>query len=1161
MKFSNFVHLHTHSQYSLLDGACRLDSVIELAKQFKMPALAITDHGNMFGAIEFYKAATKAGIKPIVGIEAYVAAGSRLDKKPSTVYPNGGFHMILLAKNLTGYRNLIKLSSSGFLEGFYHRPRMDKELLRQHSEGLIATSACLMGEVNWYLQRGETEQAVATAREYQSIFGDGNFYLEIQNHGLEKEQLIIPKVAAISRETGIPMVVTNDCHYLRREDWEAHDALLCIQTDKKVADPDRMRYNTDQIYFKSPDEMTHLFGDFKEALENSVRIAEECNLELELGQLKLPVFPIPAKYVNADQFLKDLCDEGLRDRYAKNTPEITKRLEYELSVIKQMGYAGYFLIVKDFCDYARSQKIPVGPGRGSAAGSLVSYALKITNVDPIRFNLLFERFLNPDRISMPDIDIDFADRGRDQIIKYVIDKYGAANVTQIITFGTMAARAVVRDVGRVLGLAYSEVDRIAKLIPATADMTLEKAVQQTPELAAMIKNDERIARLINYSKTLEGLARHASTHAAGVVIAPSALTNYVPLFKGSRDEITTQFDMKMVEEIGLLKMDFLGLRTLTVIDDALRMISETEPNAKIDIDNLPLDDPKVFELFAKGETVGAFQFESGGMREYLRKLKPEKFTDLAVMNALYRPGPLDARLEVRKDEKLNMIDIYIERKQGKLAVSYLHPKLEKILGETYGVIVFQEQVLQIANQLAGYSLGQADLLRKAMGKKDAALMAGQKQEFISGAEKLKVPENVAEGVFDQIETFARYGFNRAHSTCYALIAYQTAWLKRYYPKQFMAAMMTSEISDTDRIYILLEECRRLKIKVEPPDVNESRSDFSVVGESVRFGLQAVKNVGGDAALAVMEARQSGERFKSLDDLVTRVPLRHVNRRTLEALIAAGACDSLLGNRAQKYELVEAMLEYAHRVQEHSSSHDLFSGPGVAVSRVPPPMKDTPEWPTSQKLSQEKGMLGFYLSGHPLDKFRDELGGFATSSVADLAHAPDGREVTIGGIVTAVKRMPDKKGNMMAFATVEDFTGPVELVCFSDAYDKGKGHIEIDKLVLVTGRLSTREGEFPKIIVSDILPLDKLSERFNCQLVIRINKDLPEAILEQAFAILEKYRGTSPVLLACRENGSEVYIKSRRYSVAVDFALLDNLKALLGDSSAYLRPLHARNGEA
>ncbi len=1144
VKHSNFVHLHTHSQYSLLDGACRLDELIALAREYRMPALAVTDHGNMFGAIEFYIKASRAGIKPIIGIEAYVAGGSRFDKQPSNKYPDGGYHLVLLARNLTGYKNLIKLSTAGFLEGFYHRPRIDKKLLREHAEGLLASSACLKGEVNWHLLRGNTEAAVTTAREYQDIFGEDGFYLEVQNHNLEPELQILPKIEAISRETGIPMLATNDCHYLRQQDYEAHDALLCIQTGKLVEDQDRMRYNTDQIYFKTAEEMEQALGDFKPALENTIKVAEACNLELELGQLKLPVYPIPKQFVDSDVYLEHLCREGLKERYDEHTDEIEKRLKYELGVIKKMGYAGYFMIVKDFCDYARSRKIPVGPGRGSAAGSLVSYALKITNIDPIRFELLFERFLNPERVSMPDIDIDFADRGRDEIIKYVIEKYGEKNVCQIITFGTMAARAVVRDVGRVLAIPYGEVDKIAKMIPPMVDMTLEKALAQTPELAKLVETDQRIKKLIDYSRTLEGLARHCSTHAAGVVIAPSALTDYVPLFKGSKDEITTQFDMKMVEKIGLLKMDFLGLRTLTVIDDAVKMIEKNHPETKLDINDIPLDDADVYKLFATGTTIGIFQFESSGMREYLRKLKPENFTDITAMNALYRPGPLDS----------GMIDTYIDCKRGAANIRYLHPELEKILKDTYGVIVFQEQVLKIANTLAGYSMGKADLLRKAMGKKDAALMAEQKREFLDGAAARKIDKKIATEMFEQIETFARYGFNKAHATCYAYIAYQTAWLKHYYPREFMAALMTSEINVSDRIYALLEEARRMQIKVLPPDVNESTIDFTVVDGNIRFGLQAVKNVGVGPARAVVDERVDNGRFADLADLVGRVPIKAINRRTLESLIAAGACDSLGGFRAQKFECVEAMLEYGHRVSESSASHDLFAVDGSVADRVAPPLPQTAEWSTGEKLAKEKGTLGFYVSGHPLDKYRDELNSFATFRAAELQSAADGREVTVGGIVAAVKSMVDKKGNLMAFVTIEDFTGSVELILFSDCYEKSREAIQVDQMVLVTGRVSTREGEAPKIICSDVAPLEELTERFDCQLVIKIDVDCSDKTLDKALAILKEFEGGTPVLLAARQNGSEVYIRSRKYTVKPDFRLLDRLKELLGESGAYLRPL-------
>ena len=1144
MKYSDFVHLHTHSQYSLLDGACRLDNAIELAREYKMPALAITDHGNLFGAIEFYTKATAAGVKPIIGCEAYIAGGSRFEKKPSGRYPDGGFHLVLLVKNQTGYKNLLKLSSAAFLEGFYHRPRMDKQLLREHSEGLIATSACLKGEVNWHLSGGRTDEAVAAAREYEEIFGKGNFYLEIQNHGLEMEEMLIPKVDAVARETSIPMVVSNDCHYLRQQDAEAHDALLCIQTGKFVSDRDRMRYNSDQIYFKSPEEMQYLFGDFKEAVQNTVAIAEACNLDLELGKLKLPRFPIPRKFVNPDEFLLHLCKEGIEELYGAMTDLLQVRLDYELGVIKQMGYAGYFLIVKDFCDFARSEGIRVGPGRGSAAGSLVSYTLKITSIDPMKFDLLFERFLNPERISMPDIDIDFADRGRDRIIQYVIDKYGKENVCQIITFGTMAARGVIRDVGRVLSIPYGEVDKIAKLVPEGPGVTLEAALAKVPELRELREKDERIKQLLDYALTLEGLARHCSTHAAGVVIAPSALTNYVPLFKGSKDEITTQYDMKMVEKIGLLKMDFLGLRTLTVIDDAIRMIKENH-DQEIDIDNVSLDDPEIYSIFARGDTIGIFQFESSGMRDYLRRLKPTNFTDITVMNALYRPGPLDS----------GMIDVYIERKQGTAKVEYLHPILEDILGSTYGVIVFQEQVLKIANNLAGYSLGRADLLRKAMGKKDVALMAQQQEEFLKGADDKKIDRKISEEVFHQIETFARYGFNKAHSTCYAFIAYQTAWLKRYYPCEFMAALMTSEINDSDRVYILLDECRRMKLQVLPPDVNESGIDFKAVEGKIRFGLKAVKNVGESPARAIVLERQTQGAFEELSDLVSRTPARSLNRRTLESLICAGACDSLNGTRARMHAAVEATIEFGQKIAGQMSTTDLFAASGQALERVAPPLPVVPDWSTSEKLANEKLMLGFYISGHPLDKYRSTLNSFTTQSIGKLGLVTDGREVTVGGIIASVKQMTDKKGNSMAFATLEDYSGKVELILFSSCYEKCKEAIEVDTMVLVTGRVSTREEEASKIIGSEVMPLEKLTERFNCQLVIKLNEDQGDNKIDRVLSSLEKHKGTAPVLVATRENGSEVYIKSKRYSVKIDFDLLNDLKELLGESEAYLRPMN------
>ncbi len=1142
MKFSNFVHLHTHSQYSLLDGACKLDNLIELAKEYKMPALAVTDHGNLFGAAEFYKKARKAGIKPIIGIEAYVAGESRHSRKPSDKHPAGGYHLVLLAKSQAGYRNLIKLSTAGFTEGFYHRPRVDKELLRKHSEGIIALSACLKGEVNFNLLKGRPDAAAASARELQEIFGEGNFFLEMQNHGIEKEEMLIPMIYTIHRDTGIPIIATNDCHYLHQKDAEAHDALLCIQTGKQLEDQDRMRYETDQIYFKTAEEMTRLFGDYPEAIENTIRVAEECNIEIEMGINHLPHFPIPREFVNPDDYLRHLTEEGLKERYDEITDEINERLDYELKIIRQMGYAGYFLIVKDFIDYARSVDVPVGPGRGSAAGSLVSYTLKITNIDPIKYSLLFERFLNPERISMPDIDIDFADRGRDKIIDYVVKKYKRDNVCQIITFGTMAARGVVRDVGRVMGMPYAEVDKIAKMIPFAVNMTLEDAMMKNPDLKELYDKDSRVKKLIDLSKTLEGLARHASTHAAGVVIAPDALTEFVPLFKGPRGERTTQFDMKMVEAIGLLKMDFLGLRTLTVIKDTLDMVKANH-GVEIDIDNIPLDDPAVYRLFSRGDTVGVFQFESAGMRDYLRKLKPENLTDLTVMNALYRPGPLDS----------GMIDTYIDRKNGRQKVSYDHPKLEQILKSTYGVIVFQEQVLQIANAMAGYSMGKADILRKAMGKKVAELMAEQKQEFLGGCKEQKIDDKIAKSVFDQIETFARYGFNKAHSTGYAYVAYQCGYLKTHYPREFMAANMTSEIDSSDRINILMEECRRMKIKTLPPDVNHSEKGFSVEGDKIRFGLLAVKNVGESAVEAIVNSRREDGQFTGFADLVGRVNLKNLNRRTVESLIAAGAMDSLPEARSQKTAVVEEMLEFGHKVQASSSNADLFAAQGQEIQRKEPDIPDLPEWKISERLSNEKTSLGVYVSGHPLDDYRTELRMFGTVNTEKLKEVKDGREVRLGGIIAKVNIKVDKRGNRMAFVTLEDFRGTTELIIFSDCFEKNKEHIIDDSLVMVVGRVSTREGEDPKLIINDIFPLMDLSERYECQLVINIDEDASEEQIGKIQGLLDNNRGESAVVLAARRNGDEYYIRSKRFRVKPKSDLIAELKELLGDSSVYLKP--------
>ncbi len=1141
MKYSGFVHLHNHTQYSLLDGASRVKDLVATAKNMNMPAVAITDHGNMFGAIDFYKTATSAGVRPIVGMEAYVAGTSRFDHKKVAGYPDGGFHMVLLAKNQKGYKSLMKLSSAAYKEGFYHRPRIDREILTDHHDGLIALSACLKGEVPYWLSRGEEDKAIEAANFYGNLLGDEHFYIEIQDHGIDKEDYVRPKLIQLADKVGLPLVATNDCHYIRQQDAEAHDALICIQTGKLVSDTDRMKYNTDQIYVKSAEEMEELFADQPQAIENTIKIAERCNLEIELGKLLLPAFPIPDKETTPDEYLEELCRIGIGKLYPEVTDEVEERLTYELSVIKQLGWAGYFLITMDFVKYAHEHDIPVGPGRGSAAGSIVSYSLGITNVDPLKYELLFERFLNPERISMPDIDIDFGDRQRDKILEYVQKKYGKENVTQIITFGTMAARGVVRDVGRVLAMPYSEVDKIAKMIPAAPDMTLTKALKQNGELQELVDNDVRVKQLIELSKTLEGLCRHASTHAAGVVIAPADLTDYVPLFKGSKGEVTTQYPMKHVESIGLLKMDFLGLRTLTVIDDAVKMIKVIH-DEDIDLETIDLAEEPIYEMFGRGQTIGIFQFESAGMRDYLSKLKPTSLIDLIAMNALYRPGPLDS----------GMVDTYIKRKHGEEKVEFEHPVLEKILQDTYGVIVFQEQVLQIANRMAGYTLGQADLLRKAMGKKDIAIMHEQKKRFIDGSVENKVNRKVAEHIFDLIETFARYGFNRAHSTCYAILAYQTAWLKVHYPQEFMAASMTSEMGDSDRVVTLMDECRKMGIEVMPPDINESMGTFTVVDDKIRFGLLAIKNVGNGPVEQILKAREKSGKFESMADFVSTVDLHALNKRALESMISAGAFDAIHENRAAMTLILEEMISYGQTVQEESHTVDMFGGGTDDATRRAPEMPNTDEWPVSERLGKEKDMLGFYVSGHPLARFRRELDRFAGKTTRDIESDDDGREICIGGIVQTIKTMVDKRGNQMAFVTLEDFAGSMELIVFSDCYDKSKSFLTVDCIILAWGRVSTREGQASKLIVSRVVPLSNLADYFSCRLVLDVERKDLKAI-DSIWPVLETFRGNQEVLVRTSHDGEELFIRPKNLQVQLNSELVDKVKDLLGESRAYLAP--------
>ncbi|MBI5867408.1 MAG: DNA polymerase III subunit alpha [candidate division Zixibacteria bacterium] len=1143
MKHADFVHLHNHSQFSLLDGACRINDMVERAVEFKMPALALTDHGNLFGAVEFYTKCLAKGIVPIIGCETYVAPQGRGFKQSVPGAPDGGFHLILLAKNITGYKNLVKLVSQAYLEGFYHRPRIDFELLRDHAEGLIATSACAQGEVEQALLNGRPAEAEQAARRYLDLFGPENYYLEIQDHNIEVEDRARPGVIALARKLGVNLVATNDCHYLMRTHAPAHEALLCIQTGKTLNDTERMRYSTEELYFKSVDEMKSLFAATPEAIENTLRIAEACRLELDLKTLYLPEFPIAEGFSSRDEYLKHLADRGLAKRYPHPTQGIHDRLSYELSVIQKMGYAGYFLIVADLVHYAKNRGIPVGPGRGSAAGSLVSYCLEITDIDPIQFGLLFERFLNPDRISMPDIDIDFSDRGRDEVIQYVIQKYGKDNVCQIITFGTMSARGVVRDMGRVLGMSYSEVDRIAKIIPAEIDMTLEKAIRLKPELTQMATDDPRVAKLLDYSRTLEGLTRHASTHAAGVVIAPAPLTEFVPLYRGARGEVTTQYDMKWIEKIGLLKMDFLGLRTLTVLDDAEHAVASNR-GVTIDWAKIGLEDSAVYRLFATGETIGIFQFESSGMRDYLRKLRPTVFEDLIVMNALYRPGPLDA----------NMIDEYIDRKHGRKQVIYDHPKIERVLKDTYGIIVYQDQVMQVASELAGFSMGKADTLRKAMGKKDSEIMARMKQEFIDGAVNHGVEREIAGKVFDFCETFARYGFNRAHSASYAMLAYRSAYLKARYPVEFMAASMSSEMADTDRIRVFMQECRRLSIPVSPPDINESQAVFTASGDRILFGLSAVKNVGMAAVESIVAVRNTDGPFTSLYDFTSRADSRAVNRRALEALITAGAFDKLPGHRHQLLEALNDALSSGARVAEdrRRGQESLFGGSASAAAIPPPTLPDVPKWSDKEIWSREKEALGFYVSGHPLSDYTEEMRLFTTCSADQAGDLPDESEVQMGGIITQMKSQLDKKGQMMAFFTLEDFAGSIECLCFSDPFKRFQSIFRIDSLVLLSGRVSTREGERPKLIIQTATLLSESRNGAVLDLHITLTPEQMEAdLLASLEQLLTKYdRGNGILYFYYPVGNRTVKVKSNRVRLEASRELVDSLRELLGADAVF-----------
>jgi DNA polymerase-3 subunit alpha len=1111
MKHANFVHLHLHTQFSLLDGAIRLEELFKQAKAYRMPALAITDHGSMFGAIEFYQQAERSGIKPIIGCEVYVAPGSRLEKTSRGI-SEASFHLILLAKNLVGYRNLMKLVTAGYFEGFYYRPRVDKELLQKYNEGLIALSACLKGEIPFLLASGDKGKALQAAEELKAIFPDRRFYLEIQENKIAEQKKVNAGLMEIARELSLPLVATNDCHYLRREDAKAHEVLLCIQTGKTMRDVDRMQFSTEEFFFRSAEEMEELFSYCPESLQNTVEIAERCNLELKLNELQFPKFQVPPGET-LDSFLEKSAHRGLEERLAEmaaqgehrspSTDSYRPRLHEELGMIQKMGFAGYFLIVADFIRYTKERKIPVGPGRGSGAGSLVAYCLGITEIDPLANGLLFERFLNPERVSPPDMDIDFCIQGRDEVIQYVRSKYGADHVAQIITFGKMQARAVIRDVGRALDMPYSEVDRIAKMIPNTLNITLKEAFQQEPRLPELAESNPDVQRLLTLAQALEGLPRHASTHAAGVVISSSPLVEMVPLYRGQQNEVVTQYAMKDVEKIGLIKFDFLGLKTLTMIADVIKRVNRSQTE-NLEIRKIPLDDRATYDLLCSGDTSGVFQLEGSGMRDLVVRLLPARFEDIVALLALYRPGPL----------KSGMVDDFIKRRHGKVPIAYEVPELKDILEETYGVIVYQEQVMKIASKLASFSLANADILRRAMGKKKADEMAMQKKNFLEGAQKNKIPAKKAERLFDLMAKFAEYGFNKSHSAAYALIAFQTAYLKAHYPVEFMAALLSSEMGDADKILRHLSECREKKIEVLPPDVNESQQDFAVVGGKIRFGLAAVKNVGLAAVQSILAAREEKGDFTSLPDFCLKVDLRKVNKRVIESLIKCGAFDSISLQRAQLLAGLEEATDWAQGLERERSNSQMimFGSLGSAGRHTEPLLPGVPEWPDGQRLAFEKETLGFYLTGHPLTPYAATLRRLATVDSQSIRGVPDGQEITIGGVVNALKEINTKKGDRMAFVTLEDLQGVVEVIIFAELFKNSSLLLKGEEPVFIKGRVDAGE-ENTKVIAGEVFSFDEAVKKLTSSVHLRVRSEgLGREDLVAIKEIFQDYRGNCPAYL-------------------------------------------------
>ena len=1062
-----FVHLHCHTDYSLLDGACEISQLMKLASEQNMPAVAMTDHGNLFGAVEFYNSARDKGVHPVIGCEVYVTQQSHTVKNESNRYN----HLVLLCENQEGYKNLTSLVSSAFLDGFYYKPRIDKELLAKHSKGLIAMSACLRGDINEALMGDRYEEGKRLALEYNDIFGAGNFFLEMQDHGLDQDRVVLPLLHRLSAETGIPLVVTNDSHYLRKDDALAQEVLICINTGKTLSDEGRMKFSTPAFYMKSRDEMMQLFSEVEHALDRTFEIAQRCQVKLEKVKEPFPRFDVPEPH-SLDSYFAYVTKQGYERRRVRLEAQAragrlkhplekyTQRLEDEIQMIQQMKFSGYFLIVWDFIRHAKAQGIPVGPGRGSAAGSLVAFALGITDVDPLEYDLLFERFLNPQRISMPDIDIDFCTHRRGEVIQYVTEKYGRDYVAQIITFGTLAARAAIKDVGRVLGMQFGEVEKLTKLVPAQPlNIKLKEAFEIEPEFNAIRAKDPEVDKLLSIATRLEGMARNAGMHAAGVVISSTPLREMVPLYKTNRDEVVTQFDMVGLEKLNLLKMDFLGLTTLTIIHEAVALI-EKHRGAKIVVDDIPLDDAKTYEVFSKGYTSGVFQFESAGMKDILRRYVPDRLTDLIALNALYRPGPM------------KMIDDYIDRKHGRKQVSYDVPQLKEVLEETFGIIVYQEQVMQISNLVAGYSLGEADILRRAMGKKNQEEMDAQRVRFLEGAKAKNIPPKKAEKIFDLLAEFAKYGFNKSHSAAYAYLAYITAYLKAHYPTEFMSALLTSETGNTAKVVKYINECRDMGIKVLPPDVNASALNFTPDGDKIRFGLGAIKNVGAGAVDSITKARDEKGRFKSLADFCERVDLGAVNRRMIESFIKAGAMDSLEGTRSQQWAVIDRAMEAGQRVwrDRASGQEDLF---GALLAEEEPPEMILPkvqDWTSREKLTGEKETIGFYVTGHPLDEYRDKVKDLATHDTTTTEGLERGVEVAMCGVITTIQRRRNKEQKLWASFTLEDWAGTAECMAFAKVFEDLQNEIVEDKAVLIRGTVMPEENTSPKISVKSIVPL-------------------------------------------------------------------------------------------